>query len=189
MSKIIHEVRDNPEKIWLEPGCSPERCWSEMPLDDCEEHGCGAKAVAYVREDIVDTIRAVGNSLGEQLQSMIDNAGKVANLRAKLERLCDAAQAVIRVADRATVEFDGLKAAIASAHTADKPAHSAFANSENVNDLLAAMSQVRALENPNVVHLNMLRGVIAKPTLAQIIHLYGAEAIRAALPPKPENEQ
>lgn len=53
------------------------------------------------------------------------------NLRAKLERLCDAAQAVIRVADRATIEFDGLKAAIASAHTDDKRAHSAFANSEN----------------------------------------------------------
>lgn len=131
MNKIIHEVRDNPEKIWLEPGCSPERCWAETRLDDCEEPGCGAKAVAYVREDIVDTLRAVINALGEQLKCMIDNAGKAANLRAKLERLCDAAQAVIRVTDRATIEFDGLKAALASAHTDDKPAHSAFANSEN----------------------------------------------------------
>ncbi len=87
LSNITHEVRDNPEKIWLEPGCSPERCWSETRLDDCEEHGCGAKAVAYVREDIVDTLRSVSNYLGEQLAMMIDNAGNVANLRADNARL------------------------------------------------------------------------------------------------------
>lgn len=51
---ITHEIRDNPEKIWLEPGCSLERCWCENVLGDCEEPGCGAKAVGYVREDIVD---------------------------------------------------------------------------------------------------------------------------------------
>lgn len=51
---IVHKIKDNPEKIWLEPGCSPERCWCENALDDCEEPGCGAKAVGYVREDIVD---------------------------------------------------------------------------------------------------------------------------------------
>jgi hypothetical protein len=74
MSKIIHEVRDNPEKIWLEPGCSPERCWCENPLDDCEEPGCGAKAVGYVREDIVEhAAREVGNMAAriEQLEAAL----------------------------------------------------------------------------------------------------------------------
>ena len=31
------------------------------------------------------------------------------------------------------------------------------------------------LADPNAVHINMLRGVIAKPTIAQIRHLYGEE--------------
>jgi len=35
---------------------------------------------------------------------------------------------------------------------------------ENVKALLA---------DPNAVHANMLRGTIAKPSLAQIVHLYG----------------
>lgn len=39
-----------------------------------------------------------------------------------------------------------------------------------------------ALSDPNVVHVNMLRGTIARPTPAQIIHIYGTDAIRAALP-------
>lgn len=107
---ITHEIRDNPEKIWLEPGCSPERCWCENVLDDCEEPGCGAKAVGYVREDIVD----------------------------------HATREAARIAD------------------------------EN--------ARLRAgLVDPAVVHINMLAGVIAKPSLAQIIHIYGEDALRAAL--------
>lgn len=42
---------------------------------------------------------------------------------------------------------------------------------------------LQALADPNVVHVNMLRGTIARPSLAQIIHIYGADALRAALPP------
>jgi len=38
------------------------------------------------------------------------------------------------------------------------------------------------LANPDAVHLSMLRGTLAKPSLEQIIHLYGAEVLRAALP-------
>jgi hypothetical protein len=38
-----------------------------------------------------------------------------------------------------------------------------------------------ALSDPVAVHANMLRGTIAKPTVEQIIHLYGADALRAAL--------
>jgi hypothetical protein len=37
------------------------------------------------------------------------------------------------------------------------------------------------LADPNVVHVNMLRGGIAKPSIAQIIHIYGEEALIAAL--------
>ncbi|QVJ07683.1 hypothetical protein L7H23_01330 [Sphingopyxis sp. BSN-002] len=46
----------------------------------------------------------------------------------------------------------------------------------------------KALADPNAVHVNMLRGGIARPSLAQIIHIYGEDAIRAALTPTtPEN--
>lgn len=38
-----------------------------------------------------------------------------------------------------------------------------------------------ALADPAKVHINMLAGVIAKPSLAQIIHIYGEDALRAAL--------
>ena len=40
----------------------------------------------------------------------------------------------------------------------------------------------RVLADSNAVHLNMLRGGIAKPSIKQIIHLYGEEALRDALP-------
>lgn len=39
------------------------------------------------------------------------------------------------------------------------------------------------LTDPATVHLNMLRGTIAKPTLEQIIHLYGVDALCKALVP------
>ena len=41
-----------------------------------------------------------------------------------------------------------------------------------------------ALADPAKVHINMLAGVIAKPSLAQIIHIYGEDALRAALEEK-----
>ena len=37
------------------------------------------------------------------------------------------------------------------------------------------------LADPAAVHMNMLRGTVAKPTVEQIVHLYGADALRAAL--------
>ena len=37
------------------------------------------------------------------------------------------------------------------------------------------------LRDPNAVHVNMLRGGIARPSFAQIIHIYGEEALLAAL--------
>ena len=38
--------------------------------------------------------------------------------------------------------------------------------------------QIAALQGPNTVHQNMLRGTIAKPSIEQIIHLYGEEAFQ-----------
>jgi len=76
----VHEMRDNPEKIWLEPGCSPERCWCENPLDDCDEDGCGAEAIGYVREDIVEHAAREAEKLAEDNQ----------RLRAALVRWLDA---------------------------------------------------------------------------------------------------
>lgn len=46
-----------------------------------------------------------------------------------------------------------------------------------------------ALTDPNAVHVNMLRGGIAKPSIAQIIHIYGEEAIRAALADRTQEVQ
>jgi len=43
--------------------------------------------------------------------------------------------------------------------------------------------EIDMLSDPNVVHLNMLRGTIAKPSVDQIIHLYGVDALVAALAP------
>lgn len=42
---------------------------------------------------------------------------------------------------------------------------------------------VALLSDPVAVHLNMLRGTIAKPTVEQIIHLYGVDALCKALVP------
>jgi hypothetical protein len=35
--------------------------------------------------------------------------------------------------------------------------------------------------DPNVVHINLLRGSMARPTVEQIIHIYGKETLEAAL--------
>lgn len=47
--------------------------------------------------------------------------------------------------------------------------------------ITALRAEVEALKDPNVVHVNMLRGGIAQPSIAQIIHIYGEDAILAAL--------
>lgn len=47
---------------------------------------------------------------------------------------------------------------------------------------LPAVAPAPDLSDPVTVHANMLRGTIAKPNVEQIIHLYGADALRAALP-------
>jgi len=38
-----------------------------------------------------------------------------------------------------------------------------------------------ALADPNAVHANLLRGSIARPSVSQIIHVYGREAILTEL--------
>jgi len=53
----------------------------------------------------------------------------------------------------------------------------------NETDLLKIMS------DPDAVHLNLLRGTLARPSLEQIVHLYGAETLRAALPSPPDPDE
>jgi hypothetical protein len=57
------------------------------------------------------------------------------------------------------------------------------------DDVLEDMGVIRIeqLQDPVTVHVNMLRGGIAKPSITNIIHLYGAEALTAALMEK-QNE-
>ena len=50
-------------------------------------------------------------------------------------------------------------------------------------ELAVAQQREAALTDPICVHVNMLRGTIAKPTLEQIIHLYGVDALCKALMP------
>ena len=50
-------------------------------------------------------------------------------------------------------------------------------------ELAAAQQREAALSDPICVHVNMLRGTIAKPTIEQIIHLYGVDALCKALAP------
>lgn len=41
--------------IWLGPACNPERCWSSVPIEDCDD--CGDKAVKYVVATALDKLR------------------------------------------------------------------------------------------------------------------------------------
>lgn len=45
-----------------------------------------------------------------------------------------------------------------------------------------------AVSDPAAVHINMLRGSIAMPSVTNIIHLYGEEKLRAALNPEGESQ-
>lgn len=71
---------------------------------------------------------------------------------------------------------DALNACRASEHRYE--AHDAI-------DALPAVQTFTAadLSDPTVIHANMLRGTIAKPTLEQVIHLYGVDALVKALAP------
>jgi len=50
-------------------------------------------------------------------------------------------------------------------------------------ELAQARADTEALSDPNAVHINMLHGTVAKPTLDQIVHLYGVDALCKALAP------
>ena len=62
----------------------------------------------------------------------------------------------------------------------------ALAN-KTIRQLQAAKSELRNVEfglaDPIAVHQNMLRGTIAKPTVEQIVHLYGIDALCRGLQP------
>lgn len=61
---------------------------------------------------------------------------------------------------------------------------SAYFQDRHVRALIRAEpTHAQIMADPNAVHINILRGSIAKPTVEQIIHIYGADILRAALPP------
>lgn len=64
----------------------------------------------------------------------------------------------------------------------------AAAQADYERRILAALEPAEAggvdLSSPVAVHMNMLRGTIAKPTVEQIIHLYGFDALLTALRPQ-----
>jgi hypothetical protein len=69
----------------------------------------------------------------------------------------------------------------------DLDAAKAAAQADYESRILAAIvppADLALLSDPNAVHLNMLRGSIAKPTIAQIIHIYGIDALCKALAPE-----
>ena len=78
------------------------------------------------------------------------------------------------------------------AQQAAKDARDVFSDDRQAQAAIGYMEQLiyAALRNveydfadPVTVHANMLRGTIAKPTLEQIIHLYGVDALTKALAP------
>jgi len=70
-----------------------------------------------------------------------------------------------------------------AAHDADAKAFLvAIARVEAVEADAARMREdIAKLSDPNAVHANLLRGSIARPSVAQIIHIYGEDALRAEL--------
>ena len=68
-------------------------------------------------------------------------------------------------------------------HTKD--AAKAAAQADYAARIMAAIDvvDVAELTDPVAVHTNMLRGTIAKPTVEQIVHLYGVDALCKALAP------
>lgn len=54
-------ARPDPARIFLAPKCEgladEGRFWSEE-RHDCEDHGCGLKAVEYIRADLVATLKS-----------------------------------------------------------------------------------------------------------------------------------
>lgn len=48
---------------------------------------------------------------------------------------------------------------------------------------------IKLLSDPDAVHLNLLRGSLARPSVEQIVHLYGAETLRTALPSPPDPDE
>lgn len=56
-------------------------------------------------------------------------------------------------------------------------------------EIVRLRGDLSKLEDANAVHVNMLRGTIAKPSLDAIIHIYGATQLRAALSAHSQREQ
>ena len=102
-----------------------------------------------------------------------DGLAAVDALRAQVERATSEIQGF---QDLARENMRQWGAAVTRAETAEAELAAA---QQREAELLAA------LEDPLVVHLNMVAGKIAKPLPSQLAHIYGEDVIRAALAPTP----
>lgn len=76
--------------------------------------------------------------------------------------------------------------AVARAEMLIAAAMNLTAAADRLEELEAENALIEKLSaDPVAVHINMLRGGIAKPSVANIIHLYGAGVLRAALEHQP----
>jgi hypothetical protein len=98
----------------------------------------------------------------------------------RVKRVIDAYQCKMGLAaEDAWADAEGIAEALSEAGLLTKEAAQAEAAGERIAE---------AIRDPNAVHVNMLRGSIARPSVAQIIHIYGEDAFRAALAPPPTQD-
>lgn len=111
----------------------------------------------------------------DELRRLLDNVGRFLYGFAQADLDEGAADAVtvgmVYQQQAQTVVLPRIRAALASLSTPAQPVD----ETERLREVIA---------DPNAVHVNMLRGSIAKPSIAQFIHLYGEDAVRAALHPQ-----
>jgi len=146
-----------------------------------------AERDAAIRER--DAALALNNALTEANDGL-GRAAYSANARAeKAETEAAAWRIAIMKLTPGGSEYTNPDAVIAFVERERADRHKARAEKAKAVREAAAMrkevEQLReALSDPIAVHANMLRGAIAMPSVENIIHIYGAEALRAALTSK-----
>lgn len=140
---------------------------------------------AYLSQMAPDLARALLDARAELARVRADAAAAVALMVEEAADACvDLAAQVSNAALTGLPEQARLRESMEAAFT--KASHVIRALSPA--DGLAAVEALRkereeVLFDPVAVHANMLRGTIAKPTIEQIIHLYGVDALCRALVP------
>ena len=160
----------------------------ERAAEVCDDLAIGYakhKGVPGALHDAARDIRALALDAGtaelaklrEQADGMVKRlARRIRNQRVRLRQMegfkC-------RCCDLMAMRLQRLKRSNAYRADCDRLAAELAAAQQREAELLAA------LEDPLVVHLNMVAGKIAKPLPSQLAHIYGEDVIRAALAQTP----